>query len=179
LARILVTTATLLSLVLFLAAVALWVRGIWVGDFLWHNDGRSTLGVAAARGSLWVTWREVTTFDPMRSDAGPPEWELLHERPPRELMSVMDTVYGPGRYPRRAGFAYVTGHDWVVPLWAPTLAAAVAPAIGLRRLLRRRRATRLAGEGRCPVCGYDLRATPEQCPECGTTKPAPVTGRHP
>jgi hypothetical protein len=51
------------------------------------------------------------------------------------------------------------------PFWFLTLLWAIWPAVVLVRWGRKRR--RFAA-GRCQVCGYDLRATPERCPECGT-----------
>lgn len=53
----------------------------------------------------------------------------------------------------------------VVPLWliALVLGLPAMVVVGQRRARRRR-----SQHGRCPTCGYDLRATPQRCPECGT-----------
>ena len=58
--------------------------------------------------------------------------------------------------------------DLGTPFWPmAVLSAAVSIpcAIRLRTLARRQRWIR---KGLCPTCGYDLRATPDRCPECGT-----------
>jgi hypothetical protein len=48
--------------------------------------------------------------------------------------------------------------------WVPTAIFSLLPALWLIRVLKSRRAIR---KGLCPQCGYDLRATPDRCPECG------------
>ena len=53
---------------------------------------------------------------------------------------------------------------WKVPFWIVVLATALLPAGSL--VWRRRRRGR-AHAGICAACGYDLRATPDRCPECG------------
>jgi hypothetical protein len=52
-----------------------------------------------------------------------------------------------------------------VPLWVIAAPFAVLPAVSAGAWLRRRhRVVR----GLCLTCGFDLRATPQRCPECGT-----------
>jgi hypothetical protein len=58
------------------------------------------------------------------------------------------------------------GKGWILrsPLWPLCLATAMLPGV---RLIRWRIHRRRHLAGTCPACGYDLRATPERCPECG------------
>jgi len=55
----------------------------------------------------------------------------------------------------------------LMPLWMPTALFAAFPII---RLAQRYRT--LPTAGLCASCGYDLRATPDRCPECGAVPDA-------
>lgn len=78
---------------------------------------------------------------------------------------------------RQSGFAWIRGKDGTgevplsvnirrvdVPYWFLLLVSVPLPALWLRRTLSRARWLR---RGRCPHCGYDLRASSDRCPECG------------
>jgi hypothetical protein len=57
------------------------------------------------------------------------------------------------------------GVVFLLPLWFFALVTAILPAIRIFRIFVPRR---IANRGLCEECGYDLRATPDRCPECGT-----------
>jgi len=58
------------------------------------------------------------------------------------------------------------GKATVIPMWAPFTFAASLSAFLCASLWKKRLQNM---EGHCPNCGYDLRATPTRCPECGST----------
>ena len=169
LGRMLLKAATVLSVLLCLAGVALWVLGYWQAyGFGWARPqppgGQWTFFLKAGSGGGGF-WINVGTHGPIEQDASTPEglyWTAYGQSPlPYRAVSATNR-WGFGH--QIVGSARVRSRAFVFPAWWPPALFAVLSLCRLAQAVRRRR--RIA-EGHCKSCGYDLRATPERCPECG------------
>jgi hypothetical protein len=162
---------------------------------LWVQSYRYGLGVAriekiAAR-PLWRTytfgvdsgelvhWMTADTSGNFERVDRPPTWYEIDGRnyQYREWLDL--TRQFSRRAVRGAGFAWESGQfaspgaGWyrvlVVPCWSAAVLFSLLPAVWIGAAYRRRRRLR---RGCCPACGYDLRASPDRCPECGAVAPA-------
>jgi hypothetical protein len=62
--------------------------------------------------------------------------------------------------------------DLSIPFWPLiVITATTGWLLGRRNWIVRRRVI----NGQCPACGYDVRATPDHCPECGFAAATPAT----
>jgi len=148
--------------------VVLWVRSYWLCDFVgWSGPSRSC-GTLSVRGTIRV--EQATYPAPRRGwtlESSPasdlPGGLSAEASHPENEIRLLGAAYreidytGDGRELRRTVY---------LPHWILAGVAALSPAAcaGVAWRLNRRRSA-----GLCLVCGYDLRATPGRCPECGTT----------
>jgi len=62
-----------------------------------------------------------------------------------------------------------TATQYITPHWLAATIFAIIPTFAVTRLIRsKRRMRKRAAKDLCLSCGYDLRASPDRCPECGT-----------
>ena len=73
------------------------------------------------------------------------------------------------------GVRLVDDGGWVS--WHFTIHCAYPAGLSLVAfVLFRKACRRMPPSGLCPTCGYDLRATPNRCPECGMAPSFHLTG---
>jgi hypothetical protein len=174
LVRILLGALLVLSLLLWLTVVVLWVRSYRTADFLTRaRDGyapdttliRRFVRVASNRGQILFGSGHVSSLL-FRSTDVRPGISWTHDSPPPQRSSNNGVVWS------RLGFEYtkldapglLSVKALAIPHWFAAAVTAVSPGIWM---IRRRRLARRRAGNLCANCGYDLRATPDRCPECG------------
>jgi hypothetical protein len=179
--RRLFTFASALSLLLCAGMAVLWARSYWISDeWAWSHrvsprvldkkwgSGESGEDVEyfygnddffiTGRGSFALSRQE--WFLP--ADEGKDGWKHYREAA-IDIRANSRFGFGYSRTQVRSYGRKVFWTNFFFPPWSVVLMTSALPGMWLGGRIRRRRGL----FGSCTVCGYDLRATPDRCPECG------------
>ena len=175
-ARRLLNLLTVLSLLLCVAACAFWIRSYFYCDVVAIGWTRTVtvpsrhriehwpgFGIGANTGECLAVF--ASTFDDLGMLTGTEHIErrLLGFFAIGESMETMGYPTAGGFHCSATSSFGVTTYAIAWPHWFGATATAILPGLdGARRWRARRNST-----SHCKTCGYDLRATPERCPECG------------
>jgi hypothetical protein len=176
--RILFNAATVLSLVLCAATLAAWARSYRARDVIWWTRGKPLvrLEVSTYRGGLFAG-----ALTSVQHNISVPPGSTWRQSAP---VTYAEGGGSEGTFFNRFGFAALDYHQhgtyvkrqFACPYWFIMLLTAILPIARLAGWRRRARRLRMH-PSLCRHCGYDCRATPERCPECGTAAitPAPIS----
>ena len=162
-----------LSLLVFVLIIGLRIANFFGGDALFSWRGYD-YGINRHRYTYFVLhdgWLAVNYFWEDHLDAPPLPKETLGWRLQlfRGPYSSGGSIAPGGLWswhsgPMSASSGYFTLD---VRLWPIIVVTAILPGVRIALAVLAWRRRRRQQEGLCPTCGYDVRATPERCPECG------------
>jgi hypothetical protein len=179
------TTLSALSLLLCIATATIWATG-W--RFPWPVRplmGRWAYILVVDRGYVFLEFFHFAPTPVVGPPLGPGNTEtpaIVAWRKQFGAFAQFERLgFRLGRMPEaggdRAGNATNDGVTWWLqtPYWAITIVSGGLPLIAWSIQGRRRRRNLRLRRGLCLTCGYDLRATPDRCPECGAVPQAKAT----
>jgi hypothetical protein len=170
---------TVISVGVWVALAVSWIRSYRVSDqFIlqihYNRGGARTFGFVTnhtGRGIVTVEWGQYPLSGGQQQayEKSPTGLYFVSRRDPVDYPARSSRGgqrsywggFGFGHYPS----AVLSTHAVFVPHWFLMLLASVLPTRWLMRYEQHRRRIR---RGLCLKCGYDLRASSERCPECGT-----------
>ena len=190
----------LLSLLAALAVIALWIVSYRVEEGIAWTDWKKVVILSVDRGDFLVSGysnvNPVDLWTPAGLIAGSePIGRIRHAAALAQLAQTivyMKVVIGDRQSvqpfvvnepfqspsaPSTTTVLYSPTGDFTIGIWPIVLILLMLPArwLGLRMKAHKR-----SRVGLCRKCGYDLRATLERCPECGTEvkRPRPTPNAH-
>ena len=152
---------------LFAAVVGVWVRSFWVSD--WVGRVYYTPGIVTEDHHVYL---RTVRGKAVLVGGGDPPGNFSHVRWAWRRSEPWNYPAGPDGPPllRALGIGWENEHRVLTGettcgvqvhlAWPASLLGLTTCFLALRRRRPRR--------GLCATCGYDLRATPGRCPECGT-----------
>jgi hypothetical protein len=172
-----------------MAIIVMWARGYWVSDWIGFQkaDIRTNTwtgyGISSQLGTVWASYESLSFSTPqilIKYATGLRTPGLSHQS---QVVNSNELAVYNDTFLHRRGFALVLERNvqisgaepysftldrGLVPDWLILLIVSMPCDLALIRFYRRAKRTK---HGKCLICGYDLRATPDRCPECGTIPP--------
>jgi hypothetical protein len=187
-----------MSLLLFLATGAIGVRSYlaldqWIGQLPTPSSSQDSFWITTGKGGFAFELEHLHFgANASESSAMSRHWfDYMHvSNPPVSIQEFLQDTGLEQRSINFMGFIFFNYHrmlvrdlevqsiyDVIAPLWASMLIWSVLPMVYWHFIRKRRRIERRIAAGLCPMCGYDLRMTPDRCPECGfaSTKPKTIS----
>jgi hypothetical protein len=182
--RGLLNLLTGLSLLLCIATAVLWARSYNVLYAVRRTRVDQRTGAVCTRSCIVASGRLLVSVGLYRSDLdhfsdGPPPggWRLYRDPyyyadrsfSPRPWLATWRAQHDSGRtvWGPAGTWSAAVNLPVIAPHWAFVMVTAVPAAVSLFAWRRDGRRRRHSVGGLCLACGYDLRATPDRCPECG------------